>query len=127
VNVPTTLFDDSNNRKGTIYYRVYAVKAGVKSTALASSIVAVNNAPEVTGLVVVPYEDFLDISYDIPDDLRVTHVEVKLHAHASSASLSEANATLIYSGNRDHVVYTIPPSEKSYYFRVWVSTITRTT
>lgn len=127
IDTPVTLFDDSNNRKGLIYYRVYCVKAGVKSIALASSITTTNNAPEVTNLVIIPYEDFLEISYDIPNDLRISHVEVKLHAHTSSGSLSEGSATLIYSGNRSSVTYTIPPSEKAYYFRAWVSTITRTT
>ncbi|MGD9697602.1 hypothetical protein [Acinetobacter sp.] len=119
------ILDDTFERVTTIYYRVYAIKSGNRSSALSGSITATGMVTDVSGLKVDNFLNFYFIQYSKPQDRRLDHIEIKMHKNAVQGSLSEASATLIYSGLADSYLYKIPEVDEGLYHQFWVYTITR--
>ena len=117
---------DVVDRNGTVNYKVCAVNHEVRSDALTGSISITGNVADPTGLKVDADIDSFVIQYKLPQDNRLSHVEIWTDKHVSSGSLSEANAKLVYSGNAESFIYRIPEADYDLYHQFWVKSITRT-
>jgi hypothetical protein len=121
-----TFTDDSYNRKGTIYYRVYAKNGSVRSSALEGSTTLLNTVADPTNLQVIANVDSFDIYYTVPQDRRLDHIEVLIDKQDVEANLAESNAVVVYSGLADRYTYKIPSIDYDKFHNVWVRSVTRT-
>ena len=120
-----TFADNSYEKKGLLYYKVYAYRHGIASLAATSSITSVQNVLDVTGVELVSTAHTITIMWDNPIDRRLAYTDVKIHFHAVELSLTEGLSTIIYSGNRTSVTYAIPDTNRNDLYKVWVNPITR--
>jgi hypothetical protein len=121
-----TFTDDSYNRKGTIYYRVYAKNGSVRSTALEGNATIGYTVVDPTNLQVVANVDSFDIYYTVPQSRLLDHIEVLIDKQVVEANLLESNAVIVYSGLADRYTYKIPTADYDKFFNVWVRSVTRT-
>lgn len=120
-----TVLDDTYMKKDTIYYKVFALSNGVKSPPLEGNITVSGNAADPSNLSIIPQPSSFIIQYNIPDDRRISHIEIYKDANEISGSLSESNSSLIYSGNSNTYTYKIPLSDYEKFHKFWVKSITR--
>ncbi len=109
-----------------VYYKIYTVRRGYRSTALEGNITPSNDVAEVTNMTVDVMNEAYSIIYDLPDDRRLANIQIKMHAHADSGSLSEGSASLVYEGLDSNYLYIIQESDLTKYHQFWIYTITRT-
>jgi hypothetical protein len=121
-----TFVDDTYTRKTTIYYRIYAKNGSVRSAALTGSIALAGTVADPTSLQVVANIDSFEIHYVVPNDRRLLKVELLVGANAVEANLTEASATIVYSGLSSHYTYKIPSADYDKFHNVWVRSVTRT-
>jgi hypothetical protein len=119
-----SIIDDTFVLSGTQAYRVFAVKNGVFSTALAGSISFSAGTLDVVNMVVVPTLNTFQIKWDPPSlgARFVTAYNVTKHEHAVQASLSEASATQIYSGLNTSFTYQVNGIDNNNFHQFWIST-----
>ncbi len=109
-----------------LYYRIYAVRRGVYSTALTGNTTPTGSVADVSSLSVsVDLNSFI-LEWRNPSDHRLNYIEIKVHAHVSSGSLSEGSASVCYQGLDENFTYVIPAADREKYHKFWVYTITRT-
>jgi hypothetical protein len=120
-----TFVDDSYNRKGTIYYRVYAKNGSVRSSSLEGSIVLAHTVADPTNLNVVANIDSFDIFYTVPNDRLLDHIEIVIDKQDVEANLAESNGAVVYSGLADRFTYKIPSVDYDKFHNVWVRSVTR--
>ena len=124
---PTMSFiDNSYTISGSLFYRIYSLKAGKRSAALTGQISASGEVGDVTDLEIVQMTHNYFIQYNIPNDRRFSNVTIKKDANADSASLSEGAAVEIYSGRNGTYMYNIPDGDLAKYHQFWVYTTTNT-
>lgn len=123
---PTKVVDATYAKKATIYYKIYAVRHGVYSSALSDNIALSNDASDVTGLDTVAQLDTFILSYVLPTERKFSYVQIKRHAHAVQGSLSEGSATQVYAGIANHYVYTILDADLTKWHQFWIYTVTAT-
>jgi hypothetical protein len=119
-----SIIDDTFISSGTQAYRVFAVKNGVFSTALAGSINFSAGTLNVLNMVVVPTLNTFQIKWDPPSSKArfVTAYNVTKHEHAVQASLSEASATQIYTGLNTSFTHQINGIDNNNFHKFWIST-----
>lgn len=123
---PTKVVDATYAKKATIYYKIYSVRYGIRSSALSDNIALSNDASDVTGLATVAQLDTFILDYVLPTERKFSYVQIKRHAHAVQGSLSEGSATQVYAGIANHYVYTIPDADLTKWHQFWVYTVTAT-
>jgi len=121
-----TIKDRSYDRKTTIYYKIYAVNKGQRYTPAINFIKLENEVPDPDYISIEPMTEMFNIKYGLPDDRRLSHVEVYQHAALLKEDLNFDNARLIYKGKDSNILYTIRDNEKDYFHQFWVKSITRT-
>jgi hypothetical protein len=119
-----TVPDNKYAKKGLVYYTVYAVKRGIRSNALNGGITTTGNAPNVTNLVVNETVEGFIITYDIPNDSRVSGVTIKVHAHDNAGSISESSSVQCYTGLSSYFFYKIPDLDLDKFHQFWIYTNT---
>ena len=119
-----SIIDDTFISSGTQAYRVFAVKNGVFSTALAGSINFSAGTLNVLSMEVVPTLNTFQIKWDPPSSKArfVTAYNVTKHEHAVQASLSEASATQIYTGLNTSFTHQINGIDNNNFHKFWIST-----
>jgi len=120
-----SIIDKSYIRKTNIYYKIYAITNGVRSSPLEGNITLVNNAHEAFYVSVVPYLESFMVQYTIPNDRRIDHVEVYKQALTSSTGFEETSSDLIYTGTADSYTYKIPHTDIDKFHKFWIKTITK--
>ena len=116
--------DTYNITSTTLYYRVYAVANGSRSTATTCNV-TVSNTVADPSFTIQPMVDFFYIYWDVPTDRRLDYIEV----YADSAATDTANrgaASLVYSGTGGSFMYLVAAGEEAYYHDFWVESVTRT-
>lgn len=122
-----SVIDNVFDKKTTLYYKVWSVRKGVRSsTALTGNIVLANNASDISNLVVINELSSFFLQYALPTERKFGHVEISVDAQAISANLLESNALLVYSGINPFYEYSIAEGNKDKYFEFWIKSITRT-
>lgn len=116
-----TVVDSVFDVSGTRNYRVYAVRAGVYSTAATASRAFSASALEPVNLVVIPMEEAFAVEWDAPSSRFVDHYEVYHHSHATQSSLSRSSATLVYSGQNTTFMKAVDDDN---YHQFWVEIVT---
>jgi len=119
------VYDDTYNRNTTIYYRIYAVKNGYRSTALTGSKLATTAVADVSNLRVQNGVGVFNLTFDIPSDRRFTGVNIYVDYETTTGALSKPGSP-IFSGVTDTFVYEVPPAYLDYYHKFWIDTATRT-
>jgi len=114
------------DRYTTIYYKVFATRLGVHSAALSGSYAQTVDVADVQNVVLSADTESYYVSYDIPDDNRLSHIEIKMDKHAVSGSLLEGNAVTVYTGLDNQFVYRIPAADLDLYHKFWIYAIART-
>ena len=125
VTATMVVVDSTYDRKATIYYRVYALVNGCRSTALTGSLTATNDVAEVSNLTIDDFVEFYAVQFTRPVDRRLSHIEIKVDAQADAGDLLESNAVLVYSGLTESYIYKVKEADKDKYHQFWVYTITR--
>lgn len=118
-----TVIDATFNVSDTIYYRVYAVKSGIYSTAGTINRAFSSAALDVSNMSVVNLNTAYYIQYEMPDSRFVDHVEIYMDAEASAANLTRTGATLVYSGNNTSYMYKIGANDLDKYHQFWVEVV----
>lgn len=116
-----TVVDSVFNVGGTRNYRVYAVRAGVYSSARTTSRSFTVPSLEPVNLLVVPMEEAFAIEWDAPVSRFVDHYEVYHHSHENQGSLSRSSASLIYSGSNTMFLKAVDDDD---YHQFWVEVVT---
>ena len=117
-----SVIDNTFDQTGTIAYKVYAVKGGVYSNAATASRSFTISSLEPTNLSVTPLNKTYYIQWDKPsaNSRFVGNYKVYKHAHATQASLSRSSATLVYTGDRTSLMYTVADEDKAKFHQFWV-------
>lgn len=123
---PMTIIDNSFTISGSLDYRVYALKAGKRSTAATAAASSSGQVADVTNLEVVNMTEHYYIQYDVPNDRRFASVTIKKDAELVEGDLDEAAATEIYSGRANSYMYAIPEADLEKYHQFWVYVVTNT-
>ena len=118
-----TVIDATFDVSDTIYYRVYAVKSGIYSTAGTINRAFSSAALDVSNMSVVNLNTAYYIQYEMPDSRFVDHVEIYMDAEASAANLTRTGATLVYSGNNTSYMYKIGANDLDKYHQFWVEVV----
>jgi hypothetical protein len=118
-----TVIDATFNVSDTMYYRVYAVKSGIYSTAGTINKAFSSAALDVSNMSVVNLNTAYYIQYEMPDSRFVDHVEIYMDAEASAANLTRTGATLVYSGNNTSYMYKIGANDLDKYHQFWVEVV----
>jgi hypothetical protein len=118
-----TVIDATFDVSDTIYYRVYAVKSGIYSTAGTINREFSSAALDVSNMSVVNLNTAYYIQYEMPDSRFVDHVEIYMDAEASAANLTRTGATLVYSGNNTSYMYKIGANDLDKYHQFWVEVV----
>ena len=118
-----TVIDATFDVSDTMYYKVYAVKSGIYSTAGTINRAFSSAALDVSNMSVVNLNTAYYIQYEMPDSRFVDHVEIYMDAEASAASLTRTGATLVYSGNNTSYMYKIGANDLDKYHQFWVEVI----
>jgi len=119
-----SIIDNSFDVAGTQAYRVYAVKNGNYSSPRTGSISFSAGTVEVYNLNVVNLNKAFYIQWDPPSNNSrfVTAYNLYKHEAAATGDLSEASATLIYSGMNTNYMYSISGATNDNYHKFWVTT-----
>jgi hypothetical protein len=104
---------------------VFSVSKGKRSIGVEASQAVANGVPDPTGMAVIPSVEHFIIEYSMPDDRRLSHIEIYKDANDDDSLLSEGNATLVYSGLNENFVYKIPESDLDKFHQFWIFSITR--
>jgi len=117
-----SVIDNTFDQTGTIAYKVYAVKGGVYSNAATASRSFTISSLEPTNLSVTPLNKTYYIQWDKPsaNSRFVGNYKVYKHAHATQGSLSRSSATLVYTGDRTSLMYTVADEDKANFHQFWV-------
>ena len=118
-----TVIDATFNVSDTMYYRVYAVKSGIYSTAGTISRAFSASALDVANMSVVNLNTAYYIQYEMPDSRFVDHVEIYMDAEATASNLTRTGATLVYSGNNTSYMYKIGSNDLDKYHQFWVEVV----
>ena len=118
-----TVIDATFSVSDTMYYRVYAVKSGVYSTAGTTSRAFSASALDVANMSVVNLNTAYYIQYEMPDSRFVDHVEIYMDAEATASNLTRTGATLVYSGNNSSYMYKIGANDLDKYHQFWVEVV----
>ena len=124
--VTATFTDEELDRIGLIKYKVYAVKNGIRSEAVAGEITTVDGVGDPTNLQVVATSDYYDIRFDLPRDKRLKEIVVKVDMGEDEEALSEEDAVEIYRGLSDNLTYVIPELDMDKFHQFYVTAVTRT-
>jgi hypothetical protein len=122
---PQTFIDDLYDRMTTLYYKVYAVRGGIRSGALSGNITPTYAVAQISNLQIIEDLDRFIIQYTLPDDRRIAYVNIKKDANADSGLLAEGNAVSVYQGKSELFVYKIPAADMDKYHQFWVTTVAR--
>lgn len=106
-----------------IYYRIYAVKNGAYSTALEGSVSITGTVGDVQNFVVTAHYDFYELNFKLPDDYRLDRIEIRVAKSGAPTGMSEAGATLVYTGLTEHYLYSVPDADLNLYHQFFVKTI----
>jgi hypothetical protein len=119
-----SVIDDTFSNSGTQAYRVFSVKNGVFSTALAGSISFSAGTLNVVGMKVNPTLNTFLIKWNPPstNSRFVTAYVVKKHEHATQGSLAEGSATQIYSGLNTSFDYPVSGIDNDNFHQFWITT-----
>lgn len=120
-----TIKDRSYDRKTTIYYKIYALNNGLRYDPAMSFIKLKNEVPDPKYIVIEPMTEMFNIQYEVPDDRRLSHIEVYHNSALLKDDLSFDNANLIYKGKDSNILYVIKDNERDHYHQFWVKSITR--
>lgn len=120
-----TLEDNTYEKNGTIYYKIVGKYKGNTSAELTGSVVADNAAADVTNLKIVQGVGVFHLTFDLPEDQRVSGVNIYVDYETTSGALSKP-ASPIYAGNADNFTYQVPDAYLDYYHMFWVDTVVRT-
>lgn len=118
--------DFSYNKKGEIFYKVYAVNSGERYKPFIRSTMIEGDVADPEFINVSALSEMFEIKVDIPDDRRLSHVEIYHHSSELENNLSEENSSLIYSGLSANIFYAFKEYEKDYYHKFWAKSITKT-
>jgi len=118
-----TVIDATFNVSETMYYRVYAVKSGIYSSAGTISRAFNASALDVANMSVVNLNTAYYIQYEMPDSRFVDHVEIYMDAEATASNLTRTGATLVYSGNNTSYMYKIGSNDLDKYHQFWVEVV----
>jgi hypothetical protein len=118
-----TVIDATFDVSDTMYYKVYAVKSGIYSTAGTINRAFSSAALDVSNMSVVNLNTAYYIQYEMPDSRFVDHVEIYMDAEASAANLTRTGATLVYSGNNTSYMYKIGANDLNKYHQFWVEVV----
>ena len=118
-----TVIDATFNVSDTMYYRVYAVKSGIYSTAGTTSRAFSASGLDVSNMSVVNLNTAYYIQYEMPDSRFVDHVEIYMDAEATASNLTRTGATLVYSGNNTSYMYKIGANDLDKYHQFWVEVV----
>jgi len=118
-----TVIDATFSVSDTMYYRVYAVKSGIYSTAGTTSRAFSASALDVANMSVVNLNTAYYIQYEMPDSRFVDHVEIYMDAEATASNLTRTGATLVYSGNNTSYMYKIGANDLDKYHQFWVEVV----
>ncbi len=118
-----TVIDATFSVSDTMYYRVYAVKSGIYSTAGTANRAFSAAALDVANMSVVNLNTAYYIQYEMPDSRFVDHVEIYMDAEATASNLTRTGATLVYSGNNTSYMYKIGANDLDKYHQFWVEVI----
>ena len=118
-----TVIDATFNVSDTMYYRVYAVKSGIYSTAGTINKAFSAAALDVANMSVVNLNTAYYIQYEMPDSRFVDHVEIYMDAEATASNLTRTGATLVYSGNNTSYMYKIGANDLDKFHQFWVEVI----
>lgn len=121
-----TVVDKSYSRVTTVYYKIYSVDDGNRSTALTGSIQLTNTVPDPASINVEPDLYSFNISYPVPDDRRLDSIEIYVDAKTDELSLNRTDATLIYKGLLNKTTYDIQTTDLEKTHQFWVESVTRT-
>jgi hypothetical protein len=119
-----SIIDDTFRNSGTQAYRVFAVKNGVFSTALAGSTSFSAGTLDVLDMKVNATLNSFLIKWNPPstNSRFVTAYVVKKHEHATQNSLSEGSATQIYSGLNTSFDYPVNGIDNNNFHQFWITT-----
>jgi len=118
-----TVIDATFSVSDTMYYRVYAVKSGIYSTAGTANRAFSAAALDVANMSVVNLNTAYYIQYEMPDSRFVDHVEIYMDAEATASNLTRTGATLVYSGNNTSYMYKIGANDLDKYHQFWVEVV----
>jgi len=118
-----TVIDATFSVSDTMYYRVYAVKSGIYSTAGTANRAFSAAALDVANMSVVNLNTAYYIQYEMPDSRFVDHVEIYMDAETTASNLTRTGATLVYSGNNTSYMYKIGANDLNKYHQFWVEVI----
>jgi hypothetical protein len=118
-----TVIDATFDVSDTMYYKVYAVKSGIYSTAGTINRAFSSAALDVSNMSVVNLNTAYYIQYEMPDSRFVDHVEIYMDAEATASNLTRTGATLVYSGNNTSYMYKIGANDLNKYHQFWVEVV----
>ena len=119
-----SIIDTTFINSGTQAYKVYAVKNGVLSSALAGTRTFSAGTLDVTSMSVRPLQNSFLVEWSAPSSNArfVTAYNVYKHEHATQGSLAEGSATLVYSGMNTSFNYGISGTGNDNYHQFWITT-----
>ena len=90
--------DNSYDRVGRIYYRIYCSNNKMKSEPLQGHIDLEYQAPDPTNVLTVPNTNSFNLHWLLPDTRLLKEVVIKMHTAGTSEALDEELATEVYRG-----------------------------
>jgi len=125
--VPDThVYDSSYMKQTTLYYKVYAVRAGKRSTAATGSITLGTMSIAVINFKTIQVSDGFCLSWDTPTSRLYDGIEIKMDHKAASGDLDEASATTIYSGNSSAFRVHVNSADADDYYQFWATAKVKT-
>lgn len=118
--------DFSYSKKGEIFYKVYAVNSGERYKPFIRSLMIEGDVSDPEFIDVSALSEMFEIKVDIPNDRRLSHVEVYHHSSENEEELLRENSSLIYKGLSSNIFYTFKEFEKDYYHKFWAISVTKT-
>ena len=127
ITTSMSITDETYTKTGvTVYYRVYALKNGIRSTALTGSKAITWTVADVSGLTVDEFTDWYAVQYRKPVHRMLDYIEIKMDKQSNDLNLDEVNGTSIYQGNAEMYIYKILLADEALYHQFWVYSVTRT-
>ncbi len=118
--------DNTYIKKSQIWYRIYAKKFGVYSSALTGTVTPTNDVGEVTGITTSSYYDSIALFWVNPEDRRLDEIKIYVDAQVVEGNLDEGNGTLCYTGMDENFTYQIPTADLTKFHEFWINTYTKT-
>ncbi|HPE06179.1 MAG TPA: hypothetical protein PLW50_00460 [Smithellaceae bacterium] len=130
--IPTALssgtveFDDYvYDRTGTIYYNVFAIKHGVRSSIVSGNVAVVEVVADPDAVTSVPGTNEIIVSVNVSADRRLESITINKDAQTTSAALTEVASVPIYTGLLGTIAYAVPDADIAKYHRFWAYSNTR--